>query len=299
MAPPNTPGRANPPRPGSRASLHDIVDEVAVGAVHSLHPTEAERPTKPPPFPTMPKPPPRGFEGPRKTLTALTALVVPSVRGSRPDAEPTDEHTLIGSPAPQSLPPMRSKLDSVDLRTDVLLEQYRLESEGRRAEASARLRAEGEALELRRALDAMRRAPPVILSAPAPDRKAWLHLAYSIGGGVVLLIGAATAWLGAHTAKVESKADNTEEKRAADKVVTAPLPEKVQAVERQSTDCQTWARLYADYDRQVFAKLGVIIPERPNALPSEPIKTQARVRRANTVTSAPILEVLTLPPPLP
>lgn len=183
--------------------------------------------------------------------------------------------------------------DSQEISADTILAELAKQAQEARD-------AKAEAAALRRALGATRTASAESTgSAPAPDRKAFLTLLYSFGGALVLLMGAATAWLGAHTAKVEDKIDKTEEQRKADKAVVAPLPEKVQTAERDAIDCREWARLTADYDRQVFGKLGVIIPQPENAKPVEPIKTRAPLHRSNSVTGAPVLEVLTPQPPLP
>ncbi|HEY3253752.1 MAG TPA: hypothetical protein VGJ91_07375 [Polyangiaceae bacterium] len=197
-------------------------------------------------------------------------------------------HPPRGYEGPRKPPPAepRSKLDSLEISAESLLDE--LAKKNRETE------------ELRRALDAANRSPRGGGSlTPPPDRKAFLKLALQLGGALVLLMGAATAWLSAHTANVEAKVDRVEVDRKLDKVVTDPLPEKVQTNERDATGCKAWARATDDYYRQVFGKLGVSIPQQPNALPITPIETRAPKHKPNAVTGAPVLEVLTPPPALP
>ncbi len=224
------------------------------------HTLPPEAPTSPPP--AMPMGPPKHLAGPRAPLKG------------------------------QADPP-RAKLDSREITTDSLLTEL-----AARAAAEREARAEADAL--RQALDAARRAPPTADSlAPGAERKALIRLAYKLGTPLVLLMGAATAWLGAHTAKVEEKVDRVEETRKLDKVATDPLPEKVQTNERATVDCREWAAAWEDYSRQVWAREGIVIPQHPNAKPVTPIETRAPRHKPNAVNGAPTLEVLTLPPPLP
>jgi len=190
-------------------------------------------------------------------------------------------------PPPKELAAPRAPLPSI---RDQTLAELAEEARAAKAEADA----------LREALAASKRATPSEDSlAPGAERKALLRLAYKLGTPLVLLMGAATAWLTAHTANVERKIDRVEETRKLDKVVTDPLPEKVQTNERDATGCKAWAAAWEDYSRQVWAKQGISIPPHPNALPVTPIETRAPRHKANTVTGAPVLEVLTPPPPLP
>jgi len=198
---------------------------------------------------------------------------------------------------PKELAVPRARLDTLRDSREISVDTILTELASKAEEARA---AKAEAETLRAALDASKRAPPVIGSlAPGAERKALIKLAYKLGTPLVLLMGAATAWLTAHTANVEAKIDRVEETRKLDKVVTDPLTEKVQVNERAAVDCRAWARSTDDYYRQVFGKLGVSIPLQPNAPPVTPIETRAPRHRPNAVNSAPVLEVLTPPPPLP
>jgi hypothetical protein len=182
--------------------------------------------------------------------------------------------------------------DSREISTDTLLAELASKAEETRA-------AKAEAEALRQELASKRLPSGADSLAPGAERKALVKLAYKLGTPLVLLMGAATAWLGAHTAKVEERVDRVEETRKLDKVTTDPLPEKVQTNERAAVDCREWARATDDYHRQVFGKLGVIIPNQPNALPVTAIETRAPKHRPNAITGAPVLEVLTPPPALP
>ncbi len=187
-----------------------------------------------------------------------------------------------GPRKPPRQPATESIHDSREIPIETLLSELAAKGDEVRA-------AKAEAEALREAL----------ADARGRDRKALVRLAYKLGTPLVLLMGAATAWLGAHTAKVEEKVDRVEQNRTLDKVVTDPLPEKVKTNERATGDCREWAVAVDDYYRQVFAASGIIIPQQPNAKPVTPIATRAPLHKAHAVTGAPVLEVLTPPPPLP
>jgi len=236
-------------------------------------------------MPIRPEPPRPGLH--RKSVADIIEINLPA----------TEPPPALPAKPPKEYAAPRPRLDTIRDSHEISVDTILTELAGKAEEARA---AKVEAEALRAALEASKKAPPVIGSlTPPPDRKAFLKLAYALGTGLAGLITVATVWLGAHTAKVESKTDATEEKRQADKVVTAPLPEKVQAVERSATDCRTWAAATDDYYRQVFGKAGILIPPQPNAKPVTPIETRAPRRKPNTIGNGIVLEVLTPPPPLP
>ncbi len=190
----------------------------------------------------------------------------------------------------------RGQLDSGEIRTDILLTELAAKAEAERA-------ARAESDELRRQLrelDSAARLPRVQVSiSDPPKRSDWLKLFYKIGGAVTLFLGGLGTYLGARAVGQEHAVDKVAAAASAQKVIVAPLPEKVQQNERATDGCKVWARATDDYYRQVFGKLGVRIPEQPNAMPITPIETRAPKHRPNAITSAPLLEVLTPPPALP
>jgi hypothetical protein len=236
----------------------------------------------------MPKPePPR--PGHRLSVTEINLAT--TERPPAPDRRPP----------PKELAAPRAPLPSIrDQTIAELAEQTRVaKAEADQAKAEAD-QAKAEADALRAAAAAAKQAAPVVDSlAPGAERKALLRLAYKLGTPLVLLMGAATAWLTAHTANVERKIDRVEQNRTLDKVVTDPLPEKVSTNERATVDCREWAAATDDYYRQVFGKAGISIPLQPNAKPVTPIEARAPRRRPNTIGTGIVLEILTPPPPLP
>lgn len=133
-------------------------------------------------------------------------------------ARGTERLTLPGSPAPDSnrRPDPR---DSTEIRTDTLLERL--------YEAGEELRAEQD-----RNRDLEERLRRLELASSLPPKPAqWGRLAYSLIGGLVLLVGAATAWLEAHTAHVESRVDNVAAKQSAQVLVTTDLSPRVIKIE--------------------------------------------------------------------
>ncbi len=251
----------SPPEPPRRGTLPSVTEVNAARGPHTPIPPPDVR-TKPPP--AMPMDPPRQY-------------------ARRP------EPTLVGSPAP---PPPSSIRDSHEISVDSILTELASKAE------EARL-AKAEADALREALTAAQRLPSPDSLSPGAERKALIKLAYKLGTPLVLLMGAATAWLSAHTANVEAKVDRVEETRKMDKVVTDPLPEKISTNERAAVSCQEWARAYDDYNRQIWARFGVAIPRHPNALPSSAVEFSAPKAKPNRLSGGVILEVRTPPPPLP
>lgn len=193
---------------------------------------------------------------------------------------------------------MRPKLDSHEVAAETLLEELAETSKEKRA-------AQAEADDLRRQLrelDHSNHLPRVEVaprSSLPPKRTEWAKLLFGLGGAVTLFLGGLGTYLGARAATKEQHVDVVEQKQAAQQVVVDPLPAKVVNVERGETSCKEWARAKDDYDRQVFGKLGVVIPLQPNAAPTKPIDAHTIVRRPNAITGAPVLEIVTAPPPLP
>jgi hypothetical protein len=187
--------------------------------------------------------------------------------------------------------------DSREISTDTLLTELAAKAEAERA-------ARAEAEELRRQLRALdesaRRLPKVELATSNPPKRAdWLKLVYALGGALTLFLGGLGTYLGARASANGDKVDRVAAATSAQKIVVDPLPKQVAQVERGADGCREWARLYSDYDRQIFRKMGIIIPEPENAKPVDPISTRAPMRKPNTVSGALVLEVLTPPPPLP
>jgi len=252
-----------PPEPPRRRG--DITEVNESRAPHTPLPTA---PTSPPP--AMPMAPPKGFDGrpriadrrdPDRTLQGL--------------APPSEKRPPVSNPPPP--PSIR------DSREVILAELALQEAQQAKAERD----------ELRAELEEFKR------DAATSDRKILTKLATRLGGPLVLLMGAATAWLTAHTSQVESKVDRVAENRERDKVVTEPLPEKVQTAETSAASCKQWAREYDDYNRQIWARFGVAIPRQPNALPSEVVEFSAPKAKSNRLNGGVILEVKTQPPALP
>ena len=212
------------------------------------------------------------------------------------------EDTLVSSPPPV---PMRPKLDSVEISHQTLLHDWAARGEEIRAEEAARRAAQAEADELRRQLRDLDRSNhlPHVEVAPRgslpPKRTDWAKGFFGLMGALTLFLGGLGTYLGARAATREQHVDVVEQKQAAQQVVVDPLPAKVVSVERGESSCKAWARATDDYNRQVWGKLGVVIPPQPNSPPVTPIKSHAIVRRANALTGAPLLEIETPPPPLP
>lgn len=216
--------------------------------------------------------------GPHTPLPGAPTEPPPAPMPMRPPRQYEGPRQALARPPAES----ESIRDSREIPIETLLSEMAAKSEQARA-------AKADA-------DALREE---LAEARGSERKALVRLAYKLGTPLVLLMGAATAWLGAHTAKVEEKVDRVEASRTLDKVATDPLPEKVQTNERDAVSCRVWAAAWDDYNRQVWGKLGVSIPQQPNALPYKAIETRAPRHKPNAVTGAPTLEVLTPPPALP
>lgn len=256
-----------------------VEDRVLPGAVHELREIEpaSERVTaRPPAIPHDHKPPPLPVARPAQRIP-----------------------TAIGMPVPQNAPPpMRPKLDSHEVAAETLLEELAETSKEKRA-------AQAEAEDLRRQLreldhsNHLPRVEAAPVTTPPPKRTDWAKAVFGLLGALTLFLGGLGTYLGARAATKEQHVDVVEQKQAAQQVVVDPLPAKVVNVERGETSCKEWARAWDDYNRQVLGKLGVIIPPQPNAPPTKPIEAHTIVRRPNAVTGGPVLEVTTLPPPLP
>jgi len=187
-----------------------IREELAAGAVHELRPIQpiTERQTaRPPPIPYDPKPSPIARPVPRT-------------------------QTAVGMPAPPSdPPPMRPKLDSQEIRTDILLAE--IAAKGQEARE-----AEAEAAALRRQLreldhsNHVPRVEVVPASSPPPKRGDWLKALFGLLGAITLFLGGLGTYLGARAAAKENKVDNVAAKQAQQQAVTDPLQEKVTATDR-------------------------------------------------------------------
>ena len=119
-----------PPEPPRRKPSSPVIEEMAPGAIHELRKVQpmSERPTVPPPaIPHDPKPAPFARHAPRSP-------------------------TVIGMPAPPSLPAMRERQDSTEISNQTLLDELAARGDEARAEAAARRAAQAEADELRRQL---------------------------------------------------------------------------------------------------------------------------------------------------
>ncbi len=182
-------------------------------------------------------------------------------------------------------------MDSMEVSAGALLDELAAE----RAE-SAELR---RAL---RALDAGHRLPqvePSTLTSRPPKRGDWVKAGFAFLGALTLALGGLGTYLGARAAGQESTVAKVEAKTNAQTSVTTDLSPRVLELERQNRALLDWAREHEDYDRQVFRRLGVSIPQQVNAPPVTPIETRAPRHKPNTVTGAPVLEVLSPPPMLP
>jgi hypothetical protein len=132
-----------------------------------------------------------------------------------------------------------------------------------------------------------------------PSDGALKDLLLKLGAALTGLIVALTASAQLANQYIDWKLKNVEAKQAAQADTIKPLPAAAASADKSADACRDWAKATDDYHRQVFAKLGVIIPQQPNATPVTEIKTRAPAHKANSVTGAPVLEVLTPPPPLP
>ena len=280
----------SPPKPPPRQSssrLPAVEERYAAGAIHSPH---AEAPTSPPPAPDR-REPPIAYRAPR---TPSGAVVVPRLQVEQaPDLDESWEPTLhgVGPSSVSPMPPAREKLDSVETSAGRLLDELMAERK--------------ESAELRqqlRALDAGYHQPRVeVAPISHPPKKAeWAKLLFGLGGALTLFLGAAGTYLGARAATKEQAVENVAAAASAQKIVVDPLPGQIKEVARDTGDCRSWARAWDDYNRQVLGKMGVIIPEQPNAPPVKSLEFDAvPMRRNGIVTSGPLLRVRTPPPQLP
>jgi len=290
---------AEPPRRGKLPSVHE---ETAPGAIHEpgARPATDTVSTVPPPAPDR-----RPFPRP-----SVAGIRVPTL--AKPPPLPrveSDERTVVG-PIPVLAAPERQDSDGdrdstheAPTAADALAAQL-----AARNVELARIRAELEA-ERRKAAPAPSLVPPAEVEQYERklERKAHkLPSDVSLKPLVLKLVAALTGLAAALTVTVqlanawlEPRIKNVEAKQSAQAETLKPLPAAAASADKSADACRDWARAKDDYDRQVFAKLGVVIPQQPNAQPVTEIKTRAPVRKANSVTGAPVLEVLTPPPPLP
>jgi hypothetical protein len=131
-----------------------------------------------------------------------------------------DEGRTIHGIAPQA--PMRGKLDSREISTEVILSE--LASKGQEARA-----AQAEAAELRlqlRAHDAAYRLPKVEASRSTrpPTKIAWVKLTFSLLGALTVALGGIGAYFESRVADQSRKVENVEVKQKATDIVTEPLP---------------------------------------------------------------------------
>lgn len=187
------------PKPPFRKLPWAAIEENVARGPHTPVPEPDTLPTAPPPAP-MPMAAPRGLQGPRGRVVAppLVAPAAPEL-GSE-----TDERTLHGI-GPDSLPPTRDKLDSVEIATGTLLDELS-------AEHSRRKAAEAELA----ALKAQKSKHPGSAPPSAPSekqlRKAQIHAALvKLIGALTVAATACATYLGvtAHT-QIGQKADNAE-----------------------------------------------------------------------------------------
>jgi hypothetical protein len=265
-----------------------VTDTVAPGAVHAYRPPPLpdHRPTAPPPKPDL-----RPF--PRSSVVGVKVpprAAPPPVPAGVTDE---DERTIVGlGPAVNGQPEPPTEVDEDSMVKAV-------KAADTLAAELARRNAQVAALQHELAAAQRLPAPPATPSETPPSRAKWHSLAFKLIAAVTGLVGALTVALEVYTSQVRTRVDNVEAKVAAQEVVTKPLPAAAASADLAADACRDWARLHSDYDRQIFRKLGVVIPEPENSKPVEPIKTRAPVRRGNAVTGAPVLEVLTPPPALP
>ena len=274
----------DPPR---RRPSGAMIDRVEPGAVNAPH---AEAPTGPPPAPDR-RSPPVAYRAPRPSLQAI---VVPRLQAEQASGlDESWEPTLHGV-GPSSVPPMppaREKLDSVETSAGRLLDELMAERK-----ESAELRQQLRALDVSYHQPRVEVAP---ISHP-PKKAEWAKLLFGLGGALTLFLGAAGTYLGARAATKEQAVENVAAAASAQRIVVDPLPGQIKEVARDTGDCRSWARAWDDYNRQVLGKMGVIIPEQPNAPPVKSLEFDAvPMRRNGVVTGGPLLRVRTPPPPLP
>lgn len=272
-----------PPLPPRRDPPGGLLEHNVSRAPHTPVPP---RDTAPPPV-ADPRPPPVEYRARRAPVVAppLSAPTAPSLRDLGPG-----ERTIPG------LAPAREKMDTGEQSSLSLLQA--LAQRGQEARD-----ARTEADELRRLLvaNSVHRLPQVEAARGSlpPKKSEWVKAVFGLLGALTLALGGLGTYLGARAASQESTVSRVEAKTDAQTTATTDLAPRVLELERQNRTLVEWAREYADYDRQIFARLGVTVPRPIGAPPSAPIDVTARVRRTNVVTSAPILEVNTQPPALP
>jgi hypothetical protein len=248
-------------------------------------------------------------------------VTAPSVsRASAPELGDWESHTEIGPSPVLDLP--EPEANEGDRPSTVGLLNANDTLAARVAEKNAelakiRVAHDAEIAKMRAELDAERRkqAPIPSLVPPAQveqyERKlekkshkpindgALKALLLKLGAALTGLVVVLTTSAQLLNQYVEWKLKNVEAKQSAQAETLKPLPAAAASADKSADACRDWAKATDDYNRQVFAKLGVIIPQQPNAMPVTEIKTRAPVRKGNSVTGAPVLEIITAPPKLP
>jgi hypothetical protein len=252
-------------------------------------------PTARPPAPD-PRPPPLEYARPR-----------PMVRAPGPKPPPLpfagpEEHTLIGlSPV---LSAQKSRGDAGYRKPETLAEllaakdaelanaRAELEAERRKPAPSPSLVPPADVERYERKLE--RRAHK--LPGDGSLKPLVLKLVATLTGlaaALTVTVQLANAWL-------EPRIKNVEAKQSAQAETLKPLPAAAASADKSADACRDWARAYDDYNRQVLAKAGIIIPERENAPPVKPIELdQTPLPRSGRITGAPLIRIKTKPPDLP
>lgn len=188
--------RPEPPRPGNRLSVTDIV---APGAVHDVRQSAVDIVTEPPPKP-MPMAPPRGLQGPRARLVS----------------SPEPDRTLIGLAPPSERRPSMSNPPPKDAGD---------------TEANARLAAKDAEIErLKRQVEA--KEPPEKFDAVAYFTR-FQVIALKFFLPLAAILGAVGVTLGVYSkTAIEPKVDRTATKQIEQAKTTDTAESRIEAIEK-------------------------------------------------------------------
>lgn len=250
-----------PPEPPRRGTpIGRITELVTATAPHTPVPPPNDK------APTARPPAPDRREPPKEYARPRPMVRAPSVTPQPPPlpSAETDEHTLVGPPVALWPPP--DALPS--LVPPATVERYE------------------------RALEQKARKLP-----GEPTIKGLL---FKLLAALIALAAALTVTAQFVNVLLEPIVKKLEAKQDAQAVVIGPLPAAAASADKSADACRDWARAYDDYNRQVLAKAGIIVPERDNAPPVTPIELdQTPLPRSGKLTAAPMVRIKTKPPQLP
>ncbi len=292
-----------PPRRGVPLGRVAAEPNVATAPHTPVPPPNDTAPTGRPPAPD-PRPPPKAYAHPRTMVRAPGPMPPPLPAYDSP------EHTLVG-PSPV-LAAQEAQGDAGDRKSVHEATQSPDTLAGmlaaRNAELS-RMRAELEA-ERRKPAPAPSLVPPAEVdryelqlerkARKIPSDGTLKDLLLKLGAALTGLIVALTASAQLANQYIDWKLKNVEAKQKAQEVVVGPLPAAAASADKSADACRDWAAAYADYNRQVLEKAGIVTPQPENAPPVTPIELdQTPLPKSGKVTAAPLVRIKTRPPKLP